>query len=162
MYPILLEVVAPMLSSVEIYSWGHSFITGYLGLRSKYRNSCLNEYPDDWKWAVDYLSLWIQKVSYLYRHRIRIRVIDAQSPLGLWKQLRYRIFRFPAFIVDQKKTYKIVTNSYLAAGGDGYGMFMKALNSYDSSMFQRDVLIEYIQHLGGIINPDTKERFKIR
>ena len=105
MNPILLEVVTPMLSSVEIYSWGQNFIIGHLGLRSKYRNTCLDEYPDDWKWAVDYLSRWVQEVSNLYRHRIRIRVIDAQSPLGLWKQMRYRLFRFPAFIVDKKRTY---------------------------------------------------------
>jgi hypothetical protein len=25
--------------------------------------------------------------------------------LGLWKQIRYRLFRFPAFIVDRKSTY---------------------------------------------------------
>jgi 5'-nucleotidase/UDP-sugar diphosphatase len=64
--------------------------------------------------------------------------------------------------IDQNRTYKIVTNSYLAAGGDGYGMFRKAINSYDSSVFQRDVLIAYIQHLGGTINPEKKERLKIR
>jgi hypothetical protein len=23
----------------------------------------------------------------------------------LWKQIRYRLFRFPAFIVDRKRTY---------------------------------------------------------
>ena len=63
--------------------------------------------------------------------------------------------------IDQKKTYKIVTNSYLADGGDGYGMFLKALDRHDFSVFQRDVLVEYIQHLGGTINPETKERFKV-
>jgi hypothetical protein len=54
---------------------------------------------------VDYLSKWIQELSHLYRHRLQIRVIDAQSPLGLWKQIRYKLFRFPAFIVDRKLTY---------------------------------------------------------
>jgi len=32
-------------------------------------------------------------------------VIEAQSPLGLWKQIRHRVFKYPAFIVDGKKTY---------------------------------------------------------
>ncbi|MBU4426456.1 MAG: hypothetical protein L6406_23620 [Desulfobacterales bacterium] len=105
MNPILLEVVAPMLSTVEMSCRGCGSIMGYVGLRDKYRNACTNEYPDDWKQAVDYVSRWINEISSLYQHRIRIRVIDAQSPLGLWKQIRYRLFRFPAFIVDRKRTY---------------------------------------------------------
>jgi hypothetical protein len=32
-------------------------------------------------------------------------VIDAQSLAGIWKQIRYRLFKFPAFIVDKKLTY---------------------------------------------------------
>lgn len=105
MDPILLEVVAPMLSTTEMSCRGCGLVLGSLGLRSKYRNACTNEYPDDWKQAVDYLSQWMREILSLYRHRIRIRVIDAQSPVGFWKQIRYRLFRFPAFIVDQECTY---------------------------------------------------------
>ena len=50
--------------------------------------------------------------------------------------------------VGPSRTYKIVTNSYLAHGGDGYTMF---LSRYDSSRFQRDVLIDYIRYLGSSI-----------
>jgi hypothetical protein len=78
---------------------------GTLGLEHKYRLNAANEYPEDWKQAVENLSTWIREISRLYRHRILIRVIDAQSPLGMWKQIRYRLFRFPAFIVDKKLTY---------------------------------------------------------
>lgn len=105
MNPILLEVVAPMLSTVEMSCRGCGSILGSLGLRDKYRSACTDEYPDDWKEAVNYLSKWINEIASLYKHRIRIKVIDAQSPLGLWKQLRHRVFRFPAFIVDEKRTY---------------------------------------------------------
>ena len=105
MKPIYLEIVAPMLSTTEIGGRASGFIFAYLGLKRKYRNACISEYPDDWKKAVDYLSKWIDEISYLYRHRIQIRLIDAQSPFGLWKQIRYRVFRFPAFIVDKKRTY---------------------------------------------------------
>ena len=105
MRPIVLEVVAPMLSSTEISSRGSGLILDYVGLRKKDRKACTDEYPEDWKEAVDYLSKWIEEISDLYRHRIKIRVIDAQSPLGIWKQIRHRVFRFPAFIVDREKTY---------------------------------------------------------
>jgi len=102
---IILEVIAPMLSTVELSSRGPGFIFGYVGLKDKYRDACTKEYPDEWKLAVGRLSGWIREISYLYRHRIQIRVIDAQSPLGLWKQIRHGVFRFPAFIVDKKHTY---------------------------------------------------------
>ena len=103
--PVQIEVVAPMLSSVEMSCNRCGSVNDFLGLTQKYREACIREYPDDWKEAVDFLSRVIEEISRLYRHRIRIRVIDAQSPLGLWKQLRYRFFRFPAFIIEQKKTY---------------------------------------------------------
>jgi hypothetical protein len=105
MNPILVEVVAPMLSTVEMGCRGCGSVLGSLGLRDEYRRACINEYPEDWKAAVDYLSKWINEIASLYQHRIRIKVIDAQSPLGLWKQIRHRTFKFPAFIVDQKRTY---------------------------------------------------------
>ena len=105
MSPVILEVVAPMLSTVEMSCRGCGFIFGCVGLKGKYRNACTNEYPDEWKLAVNRLSKWLREISYLYRHRLQIRVIDAQSPLGLWKQIRYRLFRFPAFIIDEKRTY---------------------------------------------------------
>ena len=63
--------------------------------------------------------------------------------------------------LDTSRTYKIATNSYLAAGGDGYRILLKAMDAYDSAMFQRDVLIEYIEHLGGRIKPQTFGRIKI-
>ena len=63
--------------------------------------------------------------------------------------------------LDKRKTYKIATNSYLAAGGDGYRIFLKAIHAYDTSMFQRDVLIEYIEHLGGRIRPQTSDRIEV-
>ena len=102
---ILVEIVAPMLSTLEISSRGYGLISDSLGLTGKYRSASLNEYPEDWKEATGYLTRWVEEISRLYRHRIRIDIIDAQSPIGLWKQLRYRVFRFPAFIIDRKKTY---------------------------------------------------------
>jgi hypothetical protein len=63
--------------------------------------------------------------------------------------------------IDPGRVYRIVTNSYLAAGGDGYNIFARASDKYDTSMLQRDVLIEYIKHLGGRIRPEVKGRINI-
>ena len=105
MNPILLEVVAPTLSGVEMSCRGCGFVLGSVGIRNEYRNAISEEYPDDWKQATSYLAQWIHQISSLYRHRIKIRLIDAQSPLGFWKQIRHRVFRFPAFIVEKESTY---------------------------------------------------------
>jgi 5'-nucleotidase/UDP-sugar diphosphatase len=63
--------------------------------------------------------------------------------------------------LDPRQTYRIATNSYLAAGGDGYRMFRNAIDKYESSRFQRDVLIDYIRHVGGQVRPETRQRITI-
>lgn len=105
MTPVVLEVIAPMLSSVEMGCRGCGTVMNSLGLKQNDRKACAEGYPADWKEAVEALSSWIADLSRLYRHRIVIRVIDAQSPAGMWKQLRHRVFKFPAFVVNRKKTY---------------------------------------------------------
>lgn len=105
MNPISVEVVAPMLSGVDMSCRGCGLVFQTLGLKQKHQKLCSSEYPEDWQEAGAYLSDWITQLSSLYKHRVQIRVIDAQSPLGLWKQIRYRFFRFPAFIVNRKRTY---------------------------------------------------------
>ncbi|MCF8127870.1 MAG: 5'-nucleotidase C-terminal domain-containing protein [Deltaproteobacteria bacterium] len=62
--------------------------------------------------------------------------------------------------IDPNKSYRIVTNSYLAKGGDGYTPFTKTIDRFDSSIFQRDALIAYIEHLGGKLVPKVKGRIK--
>jgi len=63
--------------------------------------------------------------------------------------------------IDPEKTYKIVTNSYLASGGDGYKVFLEGFDRFDSSTPQRDILVEYIKHLGGTIRPEVQGRIRI-
>ncbi len=63
--------------------------------------------------------------------------------------------------IDPEKSYGIVTNSYLAKGGDGYQAFLQAIDPFDSSIFQRDALIAYIEHLGGNLVPKVNGRMTI-
>ena len=105
MTPVLVEVVAPMLSSVSLSCRGCGLVLNRLGIEKEYRDACSNEYPEHWQESVLRLSDWIREISRLYKHRVLIRVIDAQSPLGLWKQIRHRLGKMPAFIVDRKQTY---------------------------------------------------------
>jgi len=64
--------------------------------------------------------------------------------------------------VDPAKVYKVACNSYLASGGDGYGMFKNNQSMYDTSLMQRDAFIDYIIYLGGTISPETDGRITIK
>lgn len=59
------------------------------------------------------------------------------------------------------RNYRIATNSYLADGGDGFKMFLNAIFKYDTSKFQKDVLIEYIKYLGSNIKPQIRGRIDL-
>ena len=63
--------------------------------------------------------------------------------------------------LDPARTYRIATNSYLAAGGDGYRMFLNAVDRYDSSRFLRDVFADYLKHLGGVVTPAVGRRITV-
>ncbi len=65
----------------------------------------LNEYPEEVKREYLYLSDWIRELSRKYGEKILIRVTDAQSLQGFCKSIRYRTFRYPAFIINKKKKY---------------------------------------------------------
>lgn len=64
-------------------------------------------------------------------------------------------------VIDPDRLYTVATNSYLAAGGDGYTILKRGVDLYDTSKFQRDVVIEYIQFLGGQIAPGISGRIKL-
>jgi hypothetical protein len=76
-----------------------------LKVKDKRDNRDLNEYPEDVKEDYLYLSSWIKELSQKYREKILIRITDAQSLQGFYKSIRYRAFRYPAFIINNKKKY---------------------------------------------------------
>ncbi len=76
-----------------------------MGLKEKRDRQDLDEYPEDLKEDYLFLSQWVKELSQRYREKILIKIIDAQSLEGLYKSVRHRVFRYPAFIVDRKKKY---------------------------------------------------------
>ena len=51
------------------------------------------------------LSEGLGELKKLYKHRIDIRLTDAQSPRGIYKSLRHRLRQYPAFIIEKKDVY---------------------------------------------------------
>jgi hypothetical protein len=78
-----------------------------LGLKLKCRrdNQDLNDYPEDVKEDYLFLSGWVTELAQKYREKILIRITDAQSLQGFYKSIRYRTFRYPAFIINGRKKY---------------------------------------------------------
>jgi len=75
------------------------------GMKQKFHQDEMNEYPADLKEEYVKLSDWIRELSHLYKHRLLIKLIDIQSPLGIYKALRHRIRTYPTFIIEGKETY---------------------------------------------------------
>jgi hypothetical protein len=104
MKPILLEVVTQAFTF-----FGHcrhcKILFDETGLEQTLHQKEMEEYPPDLREASTKLSSWIRELNRLYKHRLHIRLIDVQSPLGFYKSLRYRIRTYPTFIVEGKETY---------------------------------------------------------
>lgn len=63
--------------------------------------------------------------------------------------------------IDAEGIYRVATNSYLAAGGDGYRVFSESGLVQDTSICQREALTDYIRHLGPRLSlPRAEARIK--
>jgi 5'-nucleotidase/UDP-sugar diphosphatase len=52
--------------------------------------------------------------------------------------------------LDPAKTYLIATQNFMMTGGDGYTILKSATNPYSTSMFQRDMVIDWLVKKGTI------------
>ena len=104
MRPISLEIVTRVLTTFDHCRHCEIFFDE-AGLDKKFHQKEVNEYPPDLKEEFAKLSDWIRELTRLYKHRLLIRLIDAQSLLGIYKSLRHRIRKYPTFIVEGKETY---------------------------------------------------------
>lgn len=58
--------------------------------------------------AQDYqrVSDWVREIFRQHCDNVVIKVIDAASPEGLYKSLRYRVHRYPAVIVEHRTRFQ--------------------------------------------------------
>jgi hypothetical protein len=81
--------------------------------------------PAELKEEILKLSDRLGELKQLYKHRIDIRLTDAQSPRGLYKSLIHRLRQYPAFIIEKKDVYigwdreriEELVDKYLRAAG---------------------------------------------
>jgi hypothetical protein len=104
MKPILLEIVTKVITSFD-QCRRCKILFDQAGFDQKVHQKEMDEYPADLREEFTKLSDWIRELNRLYKHRLSIKLIDAPSPLGIYKSLRYRIRTHPTFIVEGKETY---------------------------------------------------------
>ena len=104
MKPIRLEIVTRVLTTFDHCSHCE-VIFDQAEINRKFHQRDLNEYPQDLTEEFTRLADWIRELNHLYKHRLLIRLIDIQSLLGIYKSVRHRIRKYPAFIINGKETY---------------------------------------------------------
>ena len=104
MKPVTIEVVSHLLTTYT-HCNRCELMFREAGLEREVTSRDSEEYPPDLKKEFSKLSDWICELSRLYRHRIRIRLIDAKSPLGIYKSLIHRFRIYPTFIIEKKDVY---------------------------------------------------------
>ncbi len=85
----------------EFYHCQHcEIVWGHLGLGERlHREQRSAALPDDLQAEYAAISDWARRAFDRYGDRLRVKVIDVASIEGLYKAIRYRARRFPAFII---------------------------------------------------------------
>jgi hypothetical protein len=104
MKPILLEIVTQVLTSYDHCRHCEIFFD-QAGFDKKFHQKEVNEYPADLKEEYAKLCELMKELMRLYRHRLFIKLIDAQSFVGIYKSLRHRFRRYPTFIIEGREVY---------------------------------------------------------
>ena len=63
--------------------------------------------------------------------------------------------------IDENDMYKILTNDYMAGGGDGYVIFKSSIDTFNTSCTLRDAIIEYFKVLPSPVDPNSFETGRI-
>jgi hypothetical protein len=96
---VRLEVIAHTFQGMGICTVCEMVMAdAQLGQRPTER--ALDEYPPEWQEEWRRLTEWVYDLIEHHGDRITIKVIDPQSPEGLFKSLRYRVRRYPTWVVD--------------------------------------------------------------
>jgi hypothetical protein len=86
----------------EFYHCQHcEIVWGHIGLGERlHREQRASALPDDLQAEYTAISDWVGRAFDRYGERLTVKVIDAASIEGLFKSIRHRARRFPAFIIS--------------------------------------------------------------
>jgi len=99
MKTIKIDVIAPILESYGLCVTCQALIQ-QAGLDRE-----MEDYPPEWKEDFRRLVEWVLELNRLYGDRLHIRLVDPRSLPGFFKCLRYRVTRYPSFIIEGRRYY---------------------------------------------------------
>jgi len=100
--PVRLEVIAPLLEGMGLCS-SCNLVLGEAGIRPQPAELALDAYPQDWQDDQRRLTDWVRELAAHHGPAIRIEVHDPHSPGGLIRSLRYRVRRYPTWVVNGQR-----------------------------------------------------------
>lgn len=100
--PVDVQIFAHVLGSMSHCSHCQVFIDG-AGVGEQVHMKDIESFPREWLQEWQQLSDLILQLAEKYRDRIVIKIVDAQSPQGLWAAIRRGIRRYPTFLVEGEK-----------------------------------------------------------
>ncbi len=104
--------------------------------------------------GVDFMAGRGNDSPYVYVSGISFMIDEASQKGQRIEQLKVKKTDGGYADIDPGTTYRIVTNSFLAGGGDGYEALKKAKGyRLDTGFIDADAFMEYIRSLGALSNP---------
>jgi len=102
--PVLLEVLAHI--PTDFFHCSHcERLFDVAGIGAPVHQEMRAAYPPEMLEEAAHLAAWLQGLSDRYGEQLRIRVVDPQSLEGFFKSLRYRIGRYPTFVINHHTKY---------------------------------------------------------
>lgn len=98
---VRLEVIAPIPTAMRLCVPCEQAVGSGLGTQAQ--EEMVQGYPPEFLEEFGRLMSWIDALTARFGRSLQVRVVDPQSPEGLWKCLRYGVHRYPAFIVQRKR-----------------------------------------------------------
>jgi len=96
---IQVEVIAPVLTNF-FHCMHCEQIFSQADIGQQLHQDELDQYPEDFKKETARLANLLDELIQRYGNQIHIRVIDPQSPEGLFKSIRYWVRKYPSFIIN--------------------------------------------------------------
>lgn len=100
--PMTVEVISQVLSSFDHCAHCQLFLN-QTGVGTRIHREDFDAFPRELRDEYDRLSRLVIALSERFRGRVRFKILDPQTPEGMWKSLRYWVRRYPTFLIDGEK-----------------------------------------------------------
>lgn len=102
--PVTLEVFAHI--PTDLFHCSHcERLFDAAGVSAPVHQEVQTAYPPEMLEEAAHLATWLEDLATRYGELLHIQVLDPQSPQGFFKSLRYRISRYPTFVISRRTRY---------------------------------------------------------